>query len=79
MHLNSTEDLAHGRQDQIAFMGHFDTTCFHPSFGFTSYGDCVGGKLRQGNVQSAEGIFDLLDSIIQRHRPRISSPTVRGR
>ena len=70
--VDSTEDPAHGKQEQVAFNGHFGTTCFHPLFAFTSDGDCLGAKLRPGNVHSAEGIFDLLDPIVQRYRRRFT-------
>ena len=39
----------------MAYNGHFAKNCFHPLFGFTSEGDCLGAKLRPGNVHSADG------------------------
>ena len=53
--MDSTEDPAHGRQDGVAYNGHFGKSCYHPLFCFTSEGDCLGVKLRNGNVHSAEG------------------------
>jgi hypothetical protein len=52
--LDSTEDPAHGKQKGVAYNGHFAKPCFHPLFFFTSEGDCLRAKLRQGNVHSAD-------------------------
>jgi len=46
--VDSTEDPAHGKQEQVAFNGHFEKNCFHPLFAFTSDGDCLAAKLRLG-------------------------------
>ncbi len=50
--VDSTEDPAHGKQENAAFNGHFGKNCFHPLFAFTSDGDCLRAKLRPGNVLS---------------------------
>ena len=34
--VDSTEDPAHGNQEQMAYNGHFGKNCFHPLFCFTS-------------------------------------------
>ena len=68
--VDSTEDPAHGRQEHVAFNGHFGKNCFHPMFAFTRDGDCLGVKLRPGIVHSADGVLDLLDPIVQRYRSR---------
>jgi hypothetical protein len=65
---DSTEDPAHGKQENVAFNGHFGKNCFHPLFVFTSDGDCLGAKLRPGNVHSADGVLNLLDPIVKRYR-----------
>jgi hypothetical protein len=36
--VDSTEDPAHGKQENVAFNGHFGKNCFHPLFAFTSDG-----------------------------------------
>lgn len=66
--LDSTEDPAHGRQEGVAYNGHFAKNCFHPLFGFTSEGDCLGARLRPGNVHSADGILGFLKPIVERYR-----------
>jgi len=48
--VDSTEDPAHGKQENVAFNGHFRKNYFHPLFAFTGDGDCLGAKLRPGNV-----------------------------
>ena len=34
--MDSTEDPAHGRQEGVAYNGHFGKSCYHPLFCFTS-------------------------------------------
>jgi len=68
--MDSTEDPAHGRQEGVACNGRFGKSCYHPLFCFTSDGDCLGVKLRNGNVHSAEGALEMLDPIVERHRDR---------
>jgi hypothetical protein len=76
--VDSTEDQAHGKQENVAFNGHFGKNCFHPLFAFTSDGDCLGVKLRPGNVHSADGVLDLLDPIVRRYRSRFILFWLRG-
>jgi hypothetical protein len=66
--LDSTEDPAHGKQEGVAYNGHFAKTCFHPLFCFTSAGDCLRAKLRPGNVHSADGVLEFIKPILQRYR-----------
>jgi hypothetical protein len=68
--MDSTEDPAHGKQGGVAYNGHFGKNCYHPLFCFSSEGDCLGVKLRNGNVHSAEGALVMLDPIVKRHRGR---------
>jgi len=66
--LDSTEDPAHGKQEGVAYNGHFAKNCFHPLFCFTSGGDCLGAKLRPGNVHSADGVLQFIKPIVERYR-----------
>jgi hypothetical protein len=66
--LDSTEDPAHGKQEGVAYNGHFAKNCFHPLFGFTSEGDCLGAKLRPGNVASADGALEFIKPLVERYR-----------
>jgi hypothetical protein len=75
---DSTEDPAQGKQEHVAFNGHFGKNCFHPLFAFTSDGDCLRAKLRPGNVHSADGVVDFLDPIVKRYRSRFVLFWLRG-
>jgi Transposase DDE domain group 1 len=68
--VDSTEDPAHGKQEHVAFNGHFGKNCFHPLFAFTSDGNCLRAKLSPGNVHSADGVVAFLDPIVKRYRSR---------
>src|SRR5208337_3939479 len=76
--VDSTEDPAHGKQEHVAFNGHFGKNCFHPLFAFTSDGDCLRAKLRLGNVHSADGVVAFLDPIVKRYRSRFVLFWLRG-
>ena len=75
---DSTEDPAHGKQENVVYNGHFKKNCFHPLFAFTSDGDCLAAKLRPGNVHSADGTLDLFRPIVERYRPWFKSFWFRG-
>jgi hypothetical protein len=49
--MDSTEVPVYGRQEQSAYNGHFESTCYHPLLLFNREGDCLAAKLRPGNVQ----------------------------
>jgi len=53
--MDSTEIPVYGQQENSAYNGHFESTCYHPLLLFNREGDCLAGKLRPGNVHSAEG------------------------
>ncbi|MGO9571456.1 MAG: IS1380 family transposase [Desulfomonilaceae bacterium] len=76
--VDSTEDPAYGKQEHVAFNGHFGKNCFHPLFAFTSDGDCLRAKLRPGNVHSADGVVAFLDPIVKRYRSRFVLFWLRG-
>ena len=75
---DSTEDPAHGKQEQVVYNGHFKKNCFHPLFAFTSEGDCLAAKLRPGNVHSADGTLALFRPIVERYRSWFKSFWFRG-
>jgi hypothetical protein len=58
--MDSTEIRVFGQQEQSAYNGHFESTCYHPLLLFNREGDCLAAKLRPGNVHSAEGWEELL-------------------
>ena len=67
--VDSTEDPAHGKQDNVAFNGHFGKNCFHPLFAFTSDG-AAGGEA-QTRQRSLAGWHS---EIPQSHREAVSAP-----
>jgi Transposase DDE domain group 1 len=66
--MDSTEIQVYGRQEQSAYNGHFESTCYHPLLLFNREGDCLAAKLRPGNVHSAEGWEELLLPEIERQQ-----------
>jgi len=73
--MDSTEIPVYGEQEQSAYNGHFESTCYHPLLLFNREGDCLAAKLRPGNVHSAEGWEELLLPEIERQR-RLSKEVV---
>ena len=76
--IDSTEVVVYGEQEQSAYNGHFESTCYHPLLLFTGEGDCLGVKLRPGNVASADGWAELLLPELDRLQARGIEVAVRG-
>lgn len=76
--VDSTDDPAHGHQEQVAYNGHFGKSCYHPLFAFSSDGTCLGATLRAGHVHSADGALEFLTPIVERYRPRFKLFWLRG-
>ena len=66
--MDSTKIPVYGEQEQSAYNGHFESTCYHPLLLFNREGDCLAAKLRPGNVHSAEGWEELLLPEIDRQQ-----------
>jgi len=66
--MDSTEIPVYGEQEQSAYNGHFESTCYHPLLLFNGEGDCLGAKLRPGNVHSAEDWEEMLLPEIERRQ-----------
>src|ERR1035437_2025107 len=66
--MDSTEIPVYGEQEQTAYNGHFESTCYHPLLLFNREGDCLAAKLRPGNVHSADGWEELLLPEIERQQ-----------
>ena len=87
--MDSTESPVHGQQEGSAYNRHFESVCYHPLLLFNQHGDCLGAKLRPGNLHSAEdwdelllpeialdtGYVRALDTADVRGEPRTSSKT----
>src|SRR6266849_8024298 len=66
--MDSTDILVYGQQENSAYNGHFESTCYHPLLLFNREGDCLAAKLRPGNVHSAEDWEELLLPEIKRQQ-----------
>ena len=68
--MDSTEIPVYGQQENSAYNGHFESTCYHPLLLFNREGDCLAAKLRPGNVHSADEWEGLLLPEIERQQGR---------
>src|SRR3974377_1265095 len=66
--MDSTEIPVYGQQENSAYNGHFESTCYHPLLLFDREGDCLAAKLRPGNVHSADDWEELLLPEIERQQ-----------
>ena len=66
--MDSTEIPVYGQQEQSAYNGHFESSCYHPLLLFNREGDCLAAKLRPGNVHSAKDWEELLLPEIERQQ-----------
>jgi hypothetical protein len=66
--MDSTEIPVYGQQEQGAYNGHFESTCYRPLPLFNREGDCLAAKLRPGNVHSADDWEELLLPEIERQQ-----------
>ena len=66
--MDPTEILVYGQQENSAYNGHFESTCYHPLLLFNREGDCLAATLRPGNVHSADDWEELLLPEIERQQ-----------
>src|SRR3989441_6528685 len=76
--IDSTEIPVYGQQENSAYNGHFESTCYHPLLLFNRDGDCLAVKLRPGNVHSAEHWDDVLLPEIERQQKQVRDVVVRA-
>ena len=76
--IDSTEVPVYGQQEQSAYNGHFESTCYHPLMLFNREGDCLAVKLRPGNVHSAEDWDAVLLPEIERQQTQGKNIAVRA-
>ena len=76
--MDSTEVPVYGEQEQSAYNGYFESTCYHPLLLFNQEGDCLAAKLRPGNVHSADGWEELLLPEIERQQQMGKEVAFRG-
>ena len=70
--------MCYGQQEQSAYNGHFESTCYHPLLLFNREGDCLAVKLRPGNVHSAEDWDRVLLPEIERQQKQGKDVVVRA-
>ncbi len=66
--MDSTEIPVYGQQENSAYNGHFESTCYPPLLLFNREGDCLAAKLRPGKVHSADDWDELLLPEIERQQ-----------
>src|SRR3954470_12929139 len=66
--MDSSVSPTFGDQEGTAYNGHFGCTCYHPLFVFNQFGDLERCALRPGNVHSAEGWRNVLETVVARYR-----------
>jgi len=66
--MDSTEIPVYGEQEHSAYNGYFASVCYHPLLLFNGEGDCLGAKLRAGNVHSAEEWEEVLLPEVKRQQ-----------
>src|SRR5438105_11268030 len=76
--LDSTEIPVYGGQEQSAYNGYFESTCYHPLLLFNREGDCLAAKLRPGNVHSAADWDQVLLPEIERQQKQGKDVVVRA-
>jgi hypothetical protein len=76
--LDSTEIPVYGQQEQSAYNGHFESTCYHPLLLFNREGDCLAAKPRPGNVHSADAWDEVLLPEIERQKKQGKDVVVRA-
>jgi hypothetical protein len=68
--MDPAEIPVYGQQEQGAYNGHCESTCYHPLLLFSREEDCLAAKLRPGNAHSAEPWEELLLPEIVRQQQR---------
>jgi len=76
--IDSTEIPVYGQQEQSAYNGHFEATCYHPLLLFNRDGDCLAVKLRPGHLHSAEDWDQVLLPELERQQKQGRDVVVRA-
>jgi hypothetical protein len=66
--IDSTQVPVYGQQEQSAYGGHFESTCYHARPLFDREGYCLTGNLRPGNVHGTDDGEGLLLPEIDRQQ-----------
>src|SRR3989441_1961105 len=77
--MDSTEIPVYGEQEQSAYNGYFESTCYHPVLLFNPpRRECLAAQPRPGNVHSAEGWEEVLLPEIERQQEMGKEVTFRA-
>jgi Transposase DDE domain group 1 len=68
--MDSTQVPVYGQQEQSAYNGHFESTCYHPLLLFNPEGDRPAANLRPSNLLTADGWEEVLLPEIERQQER---------
>jgi hypothetical protein len=68
--MGSSVSPTHGDQEGTVYNGHRGCTCYHSLFLFNQFGDLERCVLRTGNVHSADGWRDVLESVVARFKDK---------
>jgi hypothetical protein len=69
--MDNSVSETHGAQEGSAYNGLFGCACRHLLFVFIQFGDLESCALRPGNLYSADGWREVLDSVLARYRHKI--------
>ena len=65
---DSSVSPTHGDQEGNAYNGHFECTCYHPSFMFNQHGDLERVLARNGNVHCTDDWRSVLEPVVNGYR-----------
>jgi hypothetical protein len=67
-----------GRQEGLAYNGHFDCSCYYPLLCFNQFGDLEEALLREGNAHSAKDWKAVFEPVVARYRDLAMPKLFRG-
>jgi hypothetical protein len=68
--MDSSVSPTRGEQEGTAYNDHLGCTGYHPLLLFNHMGDLERGRLRPGNVHSADSWRDILVPVVDRYKAR---------
>ena len=76
--MDCTEVAVYGEQEQSAYNGHFESTCYHPLLLFNRRGDCWRPSCGRAMLPVPEGWEELLLAEIERPKAQGNEVVFRG-
>jgi hypothetical protein len=62
---DSYPDAAHGHQEGAVYNGHYHETCLHPLIAIADTGHVLDGRMRPGNVHTAQDVIELAGPLFE--------------